>query len=162
MPGSIDHPHPATGNLLDQFVFAKIPYSLGRAVCLFSEGAFRNRPHSTRGRKRGSLDCGVVRQAAGGVDRATQIRVGLPWRQLHLGARFLGGRWTLAGSRFCAICAAWILGYLTGVAGVALLLAYEQSLVRADDLSRVKQAFDLNGYVGFLYLTMTAAALYVR
>ena len=47
------------------------------------------------------------------------------------------------------------------VAGVALLLAYEQSLVRPDDLSRVKQAFDLNGYVGLFYLTATAAAIYV-
>ena len=35
--------------------------------------------------------------------------------------------------------------YLAGVAGVAALLAFEQSLVRADDLSRVKMAFDLNG-----------------
>ena len=52
--------------------------------------------------------------------------------------------------------------YLVGVTGVALLLAYEQSLVRADDLSRVKQAFDLNGYVGIFYLMMTAVALYVR
>ena len=51
--------------------------------------------------------------------------------------------------------------YLVGVAGVALLLAYEQSLVHADDLSCVKQAFDLNGYIGILYLAMTAAALYV-
>jgi len=34
------------------------------------------------------------------------------------------------------------------VAGVALLLLYEQSLVSADDLSQVKRAFDLNGYVG--------------
>jgi len=51
--------------------------------------------------------------------------------------------------------------YLAGVAGVALLLAYEQSLVRPDDLSRVKQAFDLNGYVGLFYLTATAAAIYV-
>src|SRR5204863_7375607 len=34
--------------------------------------------------------------------------------------------------------------YLTGVAIVAALLAYEQSLVRADDLSQVKRAFDLN------------------
>jgi 4-hydroxybenzoate polyprenyltransferase len=48
-----------------------------------------------------------------------------------------------------------------GVAGVAVLLAYEQSLVRPDDLSRVKEAFDLNGYVGLLYLLTTAAALYV-
>lgn len=53
------------------------------------------------------------------------------------------------------------LGYLAGVAGVALLLAYEQSLVRPDDLSRVKQAFDLNGYVGLFYLAATAAAIYV-
>ena len=42
--------------------------------------------------------------------------------------------------------------YLGGVAVVAAMLVYEQSLVRADDLSRVKLAFDLNGYVGILYL----------
>jgi len=52
--------------------------------------------------------------------------------------------------------------YLAGVAGVAVLLAYEQSLVRADDLSQVKRAFDLNGYVGLLYLAATAAAMYVH
>ena len=51
--------------------------------------------------------------------------------------------------------------YLAGVAGVALLLAYEQSLVRPHDLSRVKEAFDLNGYVGLFYLAATAAAIYV-
>jgi len=51
--------------------------------------------------------------------------------------------------------------YLAGVAGVALLLAYEQSLVSSDDLSRVKDAFDLNGYVGILYLVVTATAIYV-
>ncbi len=51
--------------------------------------------------------------------------------------------------------------YLAGVGGVALLLAYEQSLVRVDDLSRIKQAFDLNGYVGFFYLASTSAAIYV-
>jgi 4-hydroxybenzoate polyprenyltransferase len=50
--------------------------------------------------------------------------------------------------------------YLTGVAVVAALLAYEQSLVRADDLSQVKRAFDLNGYVGILYLLVLAASLY--
>jgi 4-hydroxybenzoate polyprenyltransferase len=52
--------------------------------------------------------------------------------------------------------------YLLGVAGVAMLLVYEQSLVRADDLSQVKRAFDLNGYVGILYLAATAAAMYVH
>ncbi len=52
--------------------------------------------------------------------------------------------------------------YVGGVAAVAALLAYEQSLVRVDDLSQVKRAFDLNGYVGILYLVTTTAAIYVR
>ena len=52
--------------------------------------------------------------------------------------------------------------YLAGVVGVAVLLTYEQSLVRADDLSQVKRAFDLNGYVGLLYLAATAASMYVH
>jgi 4-hydroxybenzoate polyprenyltransferase len=51
--------------------------------------------------------------------------------------------------------------YLAGVAIVAILLTYEQSLVRADDLSQVKKAFDLNGYVGIVYFAATAWALYV-
>ncbi len=50
--------------------------------------------------------------------------------------------------------------YLAGVAFVAILLAYEQSLVREDDLSQVKKAFDMNGYVGIVYFLTTAAALY--
>jgi len=52
--------------------------------------------------------------------------------------------------------------YLAGVAVVAAMLVYEQSLVRADDLSQVKRAFDLNGYVGILYFVSTAASLYVH
>ena len=52
--------------------------------------------------------------------------------------------------------------YLAGVGLVALLLVYEQSLVSADDLSQVKRAFDLNGYVGILYFVSTAVAVYVR
>jgi 4-hydroxybenzoate polyprenyltransferase len=51
--------------------------------------------------------------------------------------------------------------YLGGVAIVAVLLTYEQSLVRADDLSQVKKAFDLNGYVGIVYFAATALALYI-
>jgi 4-hydroxybenzoate polyprenyltransferase len=54
----------------------------------------------------------------------------------------------------------WI--YLAGVAGVAALLTWEQSMVSAHDLSQVKRAFDLNGYVGILYFITTAAAVYVR
>jgi 4-hydroxybenzoate polyprenyltransferase len=52
--------------------------------------------------------------------------------------------------------------YFAGVALVGLLLVYEQSLVTADDLSQVKRAFDLNGYVGILYLFVLAASIYVR
>ncbi len=59
---------------------------------------------------------------------------------------------------------AWVapLGplYLWGVAGVAVLLAWEQSLVRADDLSQVTRAFDMNAWVGVFYLATTAAAIY--
>jgi 4-hydroxybenzoate polyprenyltransferase len=52
--------------------------------------------------------------------------------------------------------------YLVGVILVAALLAYEQSLVSRDDLSQVRRAFDLNGYVGILYLLTTALAIYAR
>lgn len=50
--------------------------------------------------------------------------------------------------------------YAAGVAGVAVLLAYEQSLVSAQDLSQVKFAFDLNGWVGIVFLATTAADVY--
>ena len=52
--------------------------------------------------------------------------------------------------------------YLGGVALVAALLIYEQSLVSEHDLSQVKRAFDLNGYVGILYFAATALAIYVQ
>jgi 4-hydroxybenzoate polyprenyltransferase len=54
----------------------------------------------------------------------------------------------------------WV--YLAGVLGVGVLLVFEQSLVSEHDLSQVKRAFDLNGYVGILYFVTTAAAIYVR
>ena len=52
--------------------------------------------------------------------------------------------------------------YLLGVGVVAVLLTYEQSLVSDDDLSQVKKAFDLNGYVGIIYFVVTALSLYLR
>ena len=52
--------------------------------------------------------------------------------------------------------------YLAGVAIVAALLVYEQSLVSDDDLSQVKKAFDLNGYVGIIYFASTALALFME
>jgi 4-hydroxybenzoate polyprenyltransferase len=51
--------------------------------------------------------------------------------------------------------------YLFGVAFVAALLVYEQSLVTSTDLSQVKRAFDLNGYVGIVYFLTTAAAVFL-
>ena len=51
--------------------------------------------------------------------------------------------------------------YLAGVTIVAILLTYEQSLVSQDDLSQVKKAFDLNGYVGIVYFAVTALSLYL-
>jgi 4-hydroxybenzoate polyprenyltransferase len=52
--------------------------------------------------------------------------------------------------------------YLMGVGLVAVLLVYEQSLVSEHDLSQVKRAFDLNGYVGILYFVVTAASIYAK
>ena len=50
--------------------------------------------------------------------------------------------------------------YLVGVAAVAVLLAYEHSLVSAHDLSRVDAAFfTVNGWISVGYLAFTAAAL---
>ncbi|MCC7008360.1 MAG: UbiA family prenyltransferase [Acidobacteria bacterium] len=47
--------------------------------------------------------------------------------------------------------------YAAGLAMVAALLVYEQSLVSAADLSQVKRAFDLNAWVGVLYFVATCA-----
>lgn len=66
----------------------------------------------------------------------------------------------------CLVALAWVTPlpafYFAGVGLVALLLGYEQSLVNASDFSQVKRAFDLNGYVGILYLVVLAASIYVR
>jgi 4-hydroxybenzoate polyprenyltransferase len=48
--------------------------------------------------------------------------------------------------------------YLVGVAAIAVMLVYEHSLVSATDLSRVMQAFNLNGWVGLFYFAATLAA----
>jgi 4-hydroxybenzoate polyprenyltransferase len=64
----------------------------------------------------------------------------------------------------CLFALSWVTPlprfYQIGVGIVAVLLAYEQSLVCADDLSQVKRAFDMNGYVGILYLLVLAASIY--
>jgi 4-hydroxybenzoate polyprenyltransferase len=55
------------------------------------------------------------------------------------------------------------LGWLSlaGIAAIILLLAYEHSLVKADDLSRVNAAFfTVNGYVSVLFFLFWAADIY--
>ena len=95
-------------------------------------------------------------------DRAHGLR-SIPVR-FGVGRSLAMARWLHVGTvaAMAAVALAAPLGgwYLAGVGGVAALLAWEQSLVRADDLSRVKQAFDLNGYVGLFYLAATAGALH--
>jgi 4-hydroxybenzoate polyprenyltransferase len=91
--------------------------------------------------------------------RSIPVRFGVPTALL-----VSRGLHVLAALCLAGLGAVAALGpvYFAGVTCVAVLLAYEQSLVSADDLSQVKRAFDLNGYVGLLYLLTTGAALYVR
>ena len=52
------------------------------------------------------------------------------------------------------------LVYFTGVAIALLLLIYEHSLVKADDLSKVTVAFfNVNGYIAVTIFAFTAAAI---
>ena len=78
-------------------------------------------------------------------------------------AAVAGGSRGCSALRLAALAAVTDLGwiYLAGVGGVAVLLAWEQSMVSEHDLSQVKRAFDLNGYVGVFYLVTTALAVYV-
>ena len=66
----------------------------------------------------------------------------------------------------CMAALAWLLPlgpiYLGGVALVAAQLVYDQSPVSASDLSQVKRALDLNGWVVSPYFVTTGLALYVR
>jgi 4-hydroxybenzoate polyprenyltransferase len=91
--------------------------------------------------------------------RSIPVRFGVP------GALFISrAMHVVTLSALLALGVVALLGpiYFLGVTGVAGLLIWEQSLVRADDLSQVKRAFDMNGWVGILYFVTTAAALYWR
>ena len=89
---------------------------------------------------------------------------------LHSLPARLGVRRALIVARWLHVCAVvalaavyWLVPlhplYLAGVAGVAALLAYEHSLVRAHDLSRINAAFfTVNGWVSIGYCATTVAA----
>lgn len=81
-----------------------------------------------------------------GVGRALVVA-----RVLHAGAvALLAALWWLAPLHPL---------YLAGVGGVAVMLVYEHSLVRHDDLSRVDAAFfTVNGWISALYFVCTAAS----
>jgi 4-hydroxybenzoate polyprenyltransferase len=51
--------------------------------------------------------------------------------------------------------------YLAGVGAIALVLAWEHSLVRPDELGQVMRAFNLNGWVSLGYLAVTVAAAWL-
>lgn len=62
-----------------------------------------------------------------------------------------------------ALSVSFQLGWLSlaGIGAVVLLLLYEHSLVKADDLSRVNAAFfTVNGYVSVLFFSFWAADMY--
>jgi 4-hydroxybenzoate polyprenyltransferase len=62
-----------------------------------------------------------------------------------------------------ALAASFQLGWLAlaGIGAVVLLLVYEHSLVKANDLSRVNAAFfTVNGYVSVLFFLFWAADIY--
>ena len=66
----------------------------------------------------------------------------------------------------CLLALVWTLSLgvlsLLGVAAVALLLIYEHSLVKPNDLSRVDAAFfTMNGYVSVLFFLFWAADIFL-
>jgi len=64
-----------------------------------------------------------------------------------------------------ALAVSFHLGWLSlaGIAAIVALLAYEHSLVKADDLSRVDAAFfTVNGYVSVLFFLFWAADIYAH
>jgi 4-hydroxybenzoate polyprenyltransferase len=88
----------------------------------------------------------------------------LPRRYGIAGALWIARLFHLAMiSCLIALSATFQLGWLSlaGIGAVLLLLLYEHSLVKADDLSRVNAAFfTVNGYVSVLFFLFWAADIY--
>src|SRR5437588_218924 len=99
--------------------------------------------------------------------RARHIPAGLlsPPRRFGIrGALWIGRIFhvTMIGC-LAALAFSFELGWLslTGIGAVILLLLYEHSMVKADDLSRVNAAFfTVNGYVSVLFFLFWAADIY--
>ena len=51
--------------------------------------------------------------------------------------------------------------YLVGAALTVIILAIEDAMVRADDLSRVMTAFNLNGWVSILFFVSILAGMVI-
>ena len=86
-------------------------------------------------------------------------------KQLRIAGALLISRFLHVAMIGClvALLLSFHLGWLSwlGITGVAGLLIYEQSLVKASDLSRVDAAFfTVNGYVSVLFLIFWAADVY--
>jgi 4-hydroxybenzoate polyprenyltransferase len=69
-----------------------------------------------------------------------------------------------AGAVLSLLSLQWLAGlhppYLVGIVVTAALIAWQHTLVRASDLSRVMRAFNLNGWVSLGYLAFTLAAVW--
>jgi len=94
-----------------------------------------------------------------GFDRDRGLR-SIPVRFGVVGALVISGLLHV----ITVVCLSWVgltlargVPYFAGVTIVALLLAYEHSLVKPGDLSKINKAFfDLNGYVSIGFLAFTA------
>ncbi len=91
--------------------------------------------------------------------RSIPVRFGVPRSPVDLARAARRHRRVACDARSCSSGLGAV--YTAGVVIVAVLLVYEQSLVSADDLSQVKRAFDLNGWVGLLYFAATALDVYL-
>jgi len=96
-------------------------------------------------------------------DRASGLH-SLPAR-IGVEGALLASRAMHAGAVLLLLLLYWLIPlhplYLAGVAAVGGLLAWEHSLIRPTDLSRVMQAFNLNGWVSLGYLACTTAAAWL-
>jgi 4-hydroxybenzoate polyprenyltransferase len=126
-----------------------IPLVLGLAVCFWVAGfdiiyACQDVDYDRRAR---------LRSVPASLGVRTALRVALGCHLLMIALLF-GFYW------IAAPLLGWV--YLCGIAGVAALLIYEHSLVKADDLARVNQAFfHVNAVISIGLFLIVLLQLYV-